>query len=323
MQTENVLCDLCGSPDSKLDFITADNTDFLPGSFRVVRCRACGFSYLNPRIFGDAASLCYEDEYYAKDSGARFNALVEIIIRWFRRGRIRCLNRFVRKGRLLDIGSDRGFFLSLLKKQGWEVYGTQLSLNAAESARKRYGIDLQVADLLSCKFPSDHFDAVVLWHVLEHLKAPALYLKEINRILKPGGVFLLEVPDAGSLQSRFFRNRWLICEAPRHLYFFDRAHLSKLLENNNIGILDVGHFSLEIGPFTMLQSLLNIIFSNDNYLFNLAKSRCVSKFKRKGTVYTVIYLWVATVLAPASFLLSFLLSLSGSGEVLRISGIKK
>jgi SAM-dependent methyltransferase len=320
---EKTVCDFCGNAESEMDYITKDNTNFSPGLFNVVSCKECGLSYLDPRPLSENMGAYYEEEYYSEVDGGRFNSPAEKIIRWFRGKRVALLARFSKKGRVLDIGSDRGTFLSILRGKGWKVNGTQLSKQSADAAKKIYGIDLQVGDLLDIKYPSRHFDAVVLWHVLEHVFSPSRYIEEISRILKPGGTLLLEVPDAGSVQARFFRDRWLICEAPRHLYFFNMKQLSRVLNKYSLNIVNSGHFSLEMGPFTMLQSMLNVVFGNDNYLFNMMKSKNIRGRRQKGSYYSGLYLITAAALAPLALFLSCVLSIFGSGEVVRIVAKKR
>lgn len=320
---ETTHCDNCGETEASLWFVTGDNTNGLPGTFRVVRCRGCGLCYLSPRPSQDAIGSYYEDEYYTQADGSRFKPMAEVLVRWFRGQRSRVVNRCRNGGRVLDVGSDRGTFLSLMREHGWEVHGTQVSSTAVAAAKARYGIDLRLGDLCAPGFPADYFDVVTLWHVLEHVRAPSAYLREIARILKPGGVVIIEVPDAGSWQARVFKERWLLCEAPRHLYFFDEVHLRELLSRNHLDVVAVHRFSLEMGPLTMLQSLMNLLFKNENDLFNMLKSRRIAHRKQRGALYTAGYLLVAAVLAPVSFMLSVLLAAAGSGEIVRLTAIRR
>ncbi|RKY83677.1 class I SAM-dependent methyltransferase, partial [candidate division KSB1 bacterium] len=70
------------------------------------------------------------------------------------------------------------------------------------------GIDVFVGDLIDTKYQSYYFDLVMMWHVLEHIENPVLYLKEISRILKENGKLIIEVPNLDSLNFRIFKEKW-------------------------------------------------------------------------------------------------------------------
>ena len=215
----------------------------------------------------------YPPEYYNVQNG-RFSPLVEALIRFFRCCRSQFIRRYAQcsTGRILDIGCGRGVMLADLKKKGWDCYGTEQSDIVGDPLYAYNGIKIKtISDIKSCEYSKNFFDCVSLWHVLEHLADPVGTLQEIRRILKPGGILVIEVPNFSSWQSRLGLWRWIYLEVPRHLYHFSMRSLIGLLEKNGFQCLRVSTFSLEFGPFGMIQSLLNLILTQPNFLFLLMK----------------------------------------------------
>jgi 2-polyprenyl-3-methyl-5-hydroxy-6-metoxy-1,4-benzoquinol methylase len=108
--------------------------------------------------------------------------------------------------RAIDIGCGNGKLLHLLKQQGWEVKGLELSSLLADSIKKILNIDVEVADFLSNNNEElGLFDLVTLRHVLEHLPEPVLAMKKINSFLNLGGHAVLEFPNIEALDLKFKR----------------------------------------------------------------------------------------------------------------------
>lgn len=133
-------------------------------------------------------------------------------------------------GRLLDVGCGGGGTMARLADLGWQVEGLDVDPVAVEGARS-LGLDVQTGTLESLSYPSDHFDAVCMGHVIEHVTDPAGVLRECYRILKPGGILSLATPNADSWGHRRFGFGWFALEPPRHLYLFTTASLKRLVSD--------------------------------------------------------------------------------------------
>ena len=148
------------------------------------------------------------------------------------------MTRHKSDGTLLDIGCAAGTFLVGMKRHGdWTLHGVELSPGVAEIARERHGLDVFTGTLEEAAYPDDTFDAITLWDVLEHLHDPAASLREIRRILKPGGVLIIRVPNLASWDARLFGDAWAGLDAPRHLYVFSPQTLSHMLEGAELDVL--------------------------------------------------------------------------------------
>jgi 2-polyprenyl-3-methyl-5-hydroxy-6-metoxy-1,4-benzoquinol methylase len=229
---EYVICNLCGA-DRPLPFATArDRQHWLPGVFTLVQCGRCGLIYLNPRPDAGELAGYYPDDYdlYAAPPGGRAARLAQLNLRYAMAKRCRLVERHAPgRGRVLDVGCATGLFLDAMRRRGWQAQGVELVEYAAAQARERRGLDVRTGDLAQARYPDAQFDAVTMWDVLEHVPDPLSELREIRRILKPGGVVVLRVPDVSSPEARWFGEYWIGLDAPRHLYVFSPTTLAALL----------------------------------------------------------------------------------------------
>ena len=96
-----------------------------------------------------------------------------------------------------------------------------------------------MGDLSRAPWPETSFDAITLYHVLEHVHAPSTYLGRIARLLAPDGVVLIAVPNFRSWERRLFRERWTWLDVPIHLHHFEPERLRTLVEAVGLRVSDV------------------------------------------------------------------------------------
>lgn len=243
-------CPLCGSTLSRPRF----SVEGCPS--RVVACEGCGLGRLEPLPSDDELASYYPDAYYG-DPGQKFQGLVERVVRALGSRHIRFLSRGVpRGGRFLDVGCGRGVLLSALADRGFETHGVERSAAAALGADPRATIRI-VRDLKEAAYPDGHFDAIVIWHVLEHLREPVAAVREMHRILAPGGKLVVAVPNFSSLQARRSGAAWFHLDLPRHVFHFPLETLRRMLDDLGFAVDSEHHFSLRQNPFGEVQSRLN------------------------------------------------------------------
>lgn len=138
------------------------------------------------------------------------------------------LNRlYPERGRLVEVGSSTGSLLETFRNDGWRVLGVEPDRNAARYASKKLNIETVNTTLQHAGIADNSVDVVVLLHVIEHVPDPVGTLKDIYRVLKPGGHLVLETPRYDTLMFRLFgrRERSLSCDG--HIFFFTTDSLRK------------------------------------------------------------------------------------------------
>lgn len=186
----------------------------------MVRCAGCGLVFLRPRPSPSALGSFYPDTYYpldqqpSREAFAVAEGLLARVTGWGR------THHQPHAPSILDIGCGTGLFLHMAHEVGLRVRGIELSESAVEHARAKYGLDVHHGTLETAELPDESFDIVTMWHVLEHLADPVEALRRVARVLKPGGLLLLGVPNFDSIEARIFGRRWYSLDAPRHLSHF-------------------------------------------------------------------------------------------------------
>lgn len=233
--SEDVGCPLgCARSDDAI-LSGRDLINGLPGTFTVVRCRTCGLMRTNPRPTADSMGFFYPDDY-----GPYLGTQVQSAVP--RRRPFAPLRKAARKlfefntmrlpelppGRMLEVGCASGAFMHKMAGEGWQVEGIEFSPKAAAAARA-LGYPVHAGSLETAPAPTEPFDLIVGWMVLEHLHDPVLALKKLNAWIKPGGWLVLSTPNAGALEVRVFRDNWYALQLPNHLYHYSKKTIRLML----------------------------------------------------------------------------------------------
>lgn len=233
---ETTTCNLCGTAQWTNLFTVPD---FLLGREDVqatfVKCAQCGLIYQNPRPTPEEMGRHYPSEYELFSSAPDSTNTSWMLSRAVHYGmgkRAAFVTRHKKAGRLLDVGCAIGSFMNEMRQRpDWEVEGIEVSEVASRIARERYGLPVRTGTLEQAQLPSDCFDVVTMWDVLEHVHDPKATLREVRRILKPSGVLVARVPNASGWDARIFGRYWAGFEPPRHLYVFTPRVLGKILSD--------------------------------------------------------------------------------------------
>ena len=166
-------CILCGSCEKE--------QLFQQGEWTVYRCLQCGLGVLEPRPSQERLASLYRDSYFVTryDEGAQPGTeAMRKRLSW-ETHRIRFFEPFLKTGRVLDIGSGRGYFLLACRERGYEVEGFDVSDDAAEYVRNTLDIPVTTGNIEDAPFKEGSFDVVTIWHALEHMENPRAYLDRV------------------------------------------------------------------------------------------------------------------------------------------------
>lgn len=243
-------CPICGGGAARPRFAIEGLTA------AVVVCTRCGTGRLHPLPDAAEVAAFYPAAYYG-DLGAKFRGPIEWLVRAVGARHLEFLASGIPAGgRVLDVGCGRGVTLSALADRGFEAHGVEISADAARGADPRAQIRI-APTLAAAGYPADHFDAVLVWHVLEHLRDPEGALAEMVRVLRPGGRLVVAVPNFSSWQARWAGPAWFHLDLPRHLFQFPLAALRERMTRSGLDVVSEHHFSLRQNPFGWIQSWLN------------------------------------------------------------------
>jgi 2-polyprenyl-3-methyl-5-hydroxy-6-metoxy-1,4-benzoquinol methylase len=276
--------------------------------FSLARCGSCGLVATFPPVPPSEIGRYYPSQYYGA-TNRRFNPLMERLIPFFRSRRAQTIERFVPKGRIVDVGCGRGILPELMRRRGWEAHGVEFSEMAARHAREVLRLPVYVGDFLQSPYGENSFDVAVLWHVLEHLSDPVAALRKAHQVLRPGGLLVIAVPNFESLQARFAGRHWFHLDVPRHYFHFGLRVLRRLLEENGFEVLDVSHMSLEQNLYGWIQSILDRIGLPHNSLYDILKSRSarlVAYPFRAAPISSILNFLLLPFVVPVSVVLFFL-----------------
>jgi SAM-dependent methyltransferase len=191
------------------------------------RCEDCGLIILHPLPDESALRTFYNEDYtvdskhYAERIRRASRAALEDLRKY-------CPDR----GSLLEIGCSYGGFLAEARLDGWQVTGIELSRAAAAYARDQHQLKIFSGDLRSALSQLEVYDAVVLFHVIEHVPEPMQFLLACRKILKPGGLLVLKTPNASSLIAKLSGSFWQWVSAPAHLCLYGPDTLAALLQKS-------------------------------------------------------------------------------------------
>lgn len=244
---QTVPCNLCGSTDTRLLFPNTLGNDRQSGSieryrctssgygkhYAIVKCSHCGLVYASPRDVEETIRQSYEE-------------VVDRLYIEERRGRVLTFERNFRplqalvpdhiaQPKLLDVGCYAGIFMEIAERHGWEAWGVEPSIWAAEEARRR-GLKVLTGALANVDLPPESFDVVTLWDVIEHFTDPKAEIQRVNRLLVPGGLVCIHTIDIDSLLPRILGPRWpWLMEM--HIYYFSRRTLAQLLQATGFEVI--------------------------------------------------------------------------------------
>jgi SAM-dependent methyltransferase len=241
MQPETLIhytaCPSCGSTQLRLALSAKDYT-VSHSPFLIMECGDCLLRFTQD--VPDAASI---GRYYRSDdyishsdtSKGLVNRLYHLVRRQTMSEKHRLIIGATRldEGRLLDIGAGTGTFAAYMKEHKWETTGLEPDETARERAADLHGIRLLPVDELY-SLPDESFDAITLWHVLEHVHDLHPYLDQLKKLLRRGGRIFIAVPNYTSYDATAYQGSWAAYDVPRHLYHFCPDAMETLLERHGL-----------------------------------------------------------------------------------------
>lgn len=225
--------------------------------FRIDRCGACGFIFMNPRFTDNIIRGFYGEDYYRGSAEYAYydEREAERFALHVWKARLRVIARYARGGRFLDVGAAFGGLLKAASAR-YDVYGIEPSEYSGHEARKVFGERVHIGTLEDHPFKSGFFSAITMIEVIEHLADPTRALRECHRLLRDGGVLVVQTANMAGIQSRLQGERYAYF-MPGHLSYFTRRNLTDLLRKSGFARV-VAYHPVEFG---LLPKLLKSRFT--------------------------------------------------------------
>jgi 2-polyprenyl-3-methyl-5-hydroxy-6-metoxy-1,4-benzoquinol methylase len=240
-------CPVCGN-SSFSHYITC--TDFFVSAkeFSIKKCESCGFKITDNIEDELNIGKYYQSEDYISHSNTTrgFVNTAYHMVRNYMLGRKRNLvekSTDLETGHILDVGTGTGFFLNEMKENGWEITGTEKSQDARAFSKKEFGLTIKETEELF-ELENESFDAITLWHVLEHIHRINENMEKFKELLKPNGKLIIAVPNYTSYDARHYKAFWAAWDVPRHIWHFGPEQMKLLGEKHGLKLL-----GLKIMPF--------------------------------------------------------------------------
>lgn len=239
MSTTSVTnCPICGSEKINPLFNCTDHT-VTNESFTIAQCEVCELSLTSPRPAEDSIGSYYLSDNYISHSGGGKNIFDRIYVlargitlRWKKN----ILEKNTTGQSLLDVGCGTGNFLSFMNKNRWYVEGVEPSPLARKTAENQIGKKI-LADIKQVE--KNDFDAITLWHVLEHLYDPNAVLQSLKSRLKDSGTIFIAVPNHKAYDALHYQQNWAGYDVPRHLWHFSPDNMKTLLKKNGYSLVTI------------------------------------------------------------------------------------
>ncbi len=232
-------CPTCGS--SAYTTVMSGARDMVwrkPGTFRLQRCEDCGLVATRPRPTPESLGFYYEDTYSGEGAEAQENPMRQFqtesgLGRLISRYRLRVMGKVQRLGaddRLLDVGCSYGGFLREARAQsGCATAGIDMDAGSIADAVDQDVCEYRTGRLVDAGFEPGRFTTITFFESLEHHSEPVAALREAHRLLAPGGLVVIEVPNYAGFWRRVFRTAWLPLLIPQHLFHFTPKTLASML----------------------------------------------------------------------------------------------
>jgi 2-polyprenyl-3-methyl-5-hydroxy-6-metoxy-1,4-benzoquinol methylase len=249
------VCPLCSSEKIFLQFRCVDHL-ISKEIFELFKCQACDFEFTQDYPEEAEIGKYYKSDNYIShsDTSKGFSNKIYRLARKVMLRKKRSIIENVtglQKGSLLDIGSGTGHFASAMKKAGWLVKGVEINEKARDFSVSHFGLEIIVPEYVSA-LKENSFDCITLWHVLEHFHDPLKYTSEIIRLLKPGGLCLIALPNCSSFDAKYYGKDWAAYDVPRHLWHFNPSSFRIFSEKTGLVLENHGNLSLDVFYISIL-----------------------------------------------------------------------
>lgn len=234
-------CPLCGGTHLHKKMTC---TDFYASGeqFDLCQCGDCNFQFTQGFPVEKEIGKYYETPDYISHSDTKkgmMNELYHLVRMRMLQKKAQLINHATGKesGRILDIGTGTGYFSHTMQNKGWSVEAIEKSAQARAFAKKNFNLDVKDESGLN-DFPAESFDAITLWHVMEHLEHLNETWEKLHELLTEDGYLIVAVPNCYSYDGQKYKEFWAAYDVPRHLWHFTPDTMQKFGDKHNFTLMN-------------------------------------------------------------------------------------
>lgn len=234
-------CPICAS--KKLTpFLVCKDYTVSGEKFEIIYCKQCNTGLTQAIPDQESIGEYYKSESYISHSDTK-EGLINRLYHFARNFMLKSKHQLVsgatklQQGTLLDIGSGTGYFLEIMQSKKWQVKGIEADEQARAFALQQFGLVLLPPSQIP-ELADKQFDAITLWHVLEHIHDLNGTWEQFQRLLKDDGLLFIAVPNHQSYDAAHYKEYWAAYDVPRHLWHFSPDSIATLAQHHGFQIID-------------------------------------------------------------------------------------
>jgi 2-polyprenyl-3-methyl-5-hydroxy-6-metoxy-1,4-benzoquinol methylase len=279
-------CPVCGSSNLQP---TLKATDFTVSKkqFDIWQCGHCSLRFTQQVPSINEIGAYYKADAYVSHTDTReglVNKLYHLVRKRTLIGKLRLVQHYtgLQKGHLLDLGAGTGAFIKTTLDAGWNSIGLEPDEDSRKIANSVHQVQLKTSPELFQQIPGS-FDAITMWHVLEHVHQLQEYMAQLSKLLKPDGRLFIAVPNYTCYDANVYKDNWAAYDVPRHLYHFSPQAMKQLLAVHQLKLktvrpmwYDSFYVSMlseqyKTGKNNLLKAVITGLLSNAKAIFNREK----------------------------------------------------
>ena len=252
------ICPLCDSPEIKQNYTI---NKYNP-QFKVDRCSACGFMFMNPRFSMHLVKNLYNEDYYSGNAEYSYydERDAETYSRFVWERRIKKIRQYVQTGNFLDVGCAFGGLLKTASEY-FTPFGIEISKYSGSRAKALFGENIHIGSLSDHHFKHSFFSVITMIELLEHVNDPIPAVTECYNLLKKGGLLIIQTANMDGLQAKILKEKYGYF-MPGHFSYFTKSNLEDLLRKTGFNKIKV-FYPVEFG---LLPKLLKSRYNFKSFL---------------------------------------------------------
>lgn len=241
-------CPVC-KKDQLSHFLDCTDHYATQEKYALYKCDHCGFILTQDHPVESEMGRYYDVESYVSHSDTKdgiVNRIYHEARSWMLKQKYKMVVKQsgMDKGSILDIGCGTGYFLGLMKNKGWNVDGVEISPVARSSAQKR--LEKPIAgNMFDLENDAKTYDVISLWHVMEHLHDLDRTFELLDKKLKKGGLLIVALPNADSVDANHYKEYWGAYDVPRHVWHFNPKTFGLLANDKGYSVDSIAPMHLD------------------------------------------------------------------------------